>query len=121
MARCVLDRARLVARLRPAIHAHRGRPIGQLAYLLEAQREFPGDPRLGEASRRFHTRLKRALCTLPGLLHPLHNLAVSFSSGVTVAGTGTFAGRTLMAVRTGSPSGSSVGTVFLDLTGPWSR
>lgn len=58
--------------------------------------------------------------TLPGLLHPVQNLADAFATGTVVDGTDDFAGRKLMAVRVAPPSGSQqAGTVFIDLTGPW--
>lgn len=60
--------------------------------------------------------------TLPGLLHPVHDLGNLFASGSIVDGTDDYAGRKLMALRVAPPTGSgSAGTVFLDLTGPWSR
>lgn len=59
--------------------------------------------------------------TLPGLLHPVQDLGNAFATGAIVDGTGDLAGRRLMAIRTGSPAGSALGTVFIDVTGPWSR
>ena len=38
-----------------------------------------------------------------------------------VDGTDDLAGRRLMAIRTGPPASGTVGTVFMDMTGPWSR
>lgn len=60
--------------------------------------------------------------TLPGLLHPVQDCSGSFSTGDVVDGTDDMAGRRLLALRTGPPTGSAVpGTVFIDLTGPWRR
>ena len=60
--------------------------------------------------------------TLPGLLHPVQDMSGSFPSGSIVDGTNDLAGRRLMAIRTAPPAGSvTAGTVFLDITGPWSR
>lgn len=59
--------------------------------------------------------------TLPGLLHPVGNPGNAFATGAIVDGTVILAGRRLMAIRTGSPAGSALGTVFIDVTGPWSR
>lgn len=59
--------------------------------------------------------------TLPGLLHPVQDLGNAFATGAVVDGTDDLAGRRLMAIRTGPPSGSTVGTVFIDVTGPWAR
>lgn len=56
----------------------------------------------------------------PGLLHPLHNVSGRFATGAVVDGTNDLVGRRLMALRT-QPSGDSGGTVFVDITGPWSR
>ena len=59
--------------------------------------------------------------TLPGLLHPVQDLGNIFSSGVVIDGEQDMAGRRLLALRVSSPSPSAqvVGTVFMDLTGPW--
>lgn len=59
--------------------------------------------------------------TLPGLLHPVQDCGSSFGTGLLVDGTDDLAGRRLMAVRTGPPAGGAVGTVFIDVTGPWAR
>jgi hypothetical protein len=60
--------------------------------------------------------------TLPGLLHPVQDCGSSFASGAVVDGTDDLAGRRLMAVRVAPPSaGVTAGTVFLDITGSWSR
>ena len=60
--------------------------------------------------------------TLPGLLHPVQDLGNLFASGAVIDGTDDYAGRRLMALRVAAPSGAgTAGTVFLDITGPWSR
>ena len=59
--------------------------------------------------------------TLPGLLHPVQDCGTSFATGATVDGTDDLAGRRLLAIRTGPPAGGTVGTVFIDTTGPWVR
>ena len=59
--------------------------------------------------------------TLPGLLHPVQDLGDAFATGATVDGTDDLAGRRLMAIRTAPPASGTVGTVFLDVTGPWGR
>lgn len=59
--------------------------------------------------------------TLPGLLHPVQDLGNAFATGAIVDGTDDLAGRRLMAIRTGPPAGGTVGTVFIDITGPWVR
>ena len=60
--------------------------------------------------------------TLPGLLHPVQDVGVAFSSGTIVDGTGDYAGRKLLAIKVAPPAGSAgAGTVFIDMTGPWSR
>ena len=62
--------------------------------------------------------------SLPGLLHPVQPVTDQFSSGVVVSGTNDMAGRGLMALRVGNQDGltvSTLGTVFIDMTGPWAR
>lgn len=61
--------------------------------------------------------------TLPGLLHPVQDCGNAFVSGAVISGTDDMLGRDLMVLRVGTPAlGSlSVGTVMLDVTGPWSR
>ena len=58
---------------------------------------------------------------LPGLLHPVQDCGSAFASGAVVDGTDDLAGRRLLAVRTGPPASGTVGTVFIDVTGPWAR
>ena len=60
--------------------------------------------------------------TLPDLLHPVQDCGNAFATGAIVNGTDDMAGRKLLAIRTGPPAGDgTVGTVFLDITAPWSR
>jgi hypothetical protein len=61
--------------------------------------------------------------SFPGLLHPVQDMTnAGLTSGQTLLGTDDYAGRTLMALRVSAPGDSAdPGTVFLDLTGPWSR
>ena len=60
--------------------------------------------------------------TLPGLLHPVQDCGNAFATGAIVDGTDDLAGRRLMAIRTAPPAGAVVaGTVFIDVTGPWTR
>lgn len=59
--------------------------------------------------------------TLPGLLHPVQGCGDVFATGAVVDGTDDLAGRRLMAIRTAPPAGGAVGTVFIDITGPWVR
>ena len=54
-------------------------------------------------------------------LHPLHALGSSFASGAVVDGTNDLMGRRLMALRVQPSSTTAGGTVFVDITGPWSR
>lgn len=59
--------------------------------------------------------------TLPGLLHPVQDCGSVFATGARVDGTDDLAGRRLLAVRTGPPGSGTVGTAFMDVTGPWAR
>lgn len=55
-----------------------------------------------------------------GLLLAAQNCHAAFNWRDKVAGQGQYAGRTLMAVKCGSPAGTtSQGVVFFDITGPW--
>ena len=57
---------------------------------------------------------------LRGLLGTPQNAHASFNQMDRVQGQGSFAGKTLMAIKCGSPAGTvSQGVVFFDLTGPW--
>lgn len=57
----------------------------------------------------------------PGLYHAVQDCANSFVTLGTVDGTDDLAGRKLMAIRVGAPGGSLSGTMFIDITGDWSR
>ena len=59
--------------------------------------------------------------TLPGLLHPVQDCGAAFATGGLVDGTDDLAGRRLMAIRTGPPASGTVGTAFIDVTGPWAH
>ena len=59
--------------------------------------------------------------TVPGLWHARSDWGSTFTTGTMVDGTDDMAGRRLLVVRPGAPAGSSDGTAFIDLTGPWSR
>lgn len=55
-----------------------------------------------------------------GLLPAVQNCHAQFNWRDKVPGQGQYAGRTLMAVKCGSPAGTvSQGVVFFDITGPW--
>lgn len=58
---------------------------------------------------------------IPGIYHTPHVVGEAFVTGDLVAGSGEFAGRTLMALRCGPPGAAiaNAGCVFVDLTGPW--
>lgn len=58
---------------------------------------------------------------IPGLLHPVQDCADAFATSAVVDGTDDLAGHKLTAIRTGPPSSGTVGTVFIDTTGPWVR
>ena len=56
----------------------------------------------------------------PGLLLAPQNCHAQFNWRDKVPGQGQYAGRTLLAVKAGSPAGTaSQGVVFFDITGPW--
>ncbi|MBS4018995.1 MAG: hypothetical protein KGZ68_12245 [Dechloromonas sp.] len=57
---------------------------------------------------------------LRGFYHTPQNAHASFNQMDRVQGQGQFAGRKLMALKCGSPAGTtSQGVVFVDITGPW--
>lgn len=57
---------------------------------------------------------------LRGCLIAAQPCHASFARLDTLAGQGTYAGRTLLAVKCGAPAGvTSAGVVFMDITGPW--
>lgn len=83
---------------------------------------YPNGPNNGllTCALELYTQVIRG--TLPGLLHPVQNCSNAFATGAVVSGTDDMGGRKLLAIRTGPPAGvGTVGTVFLDVTGPWSR
>ena len=59
---------------------------------------------------------------LPGVLVPLQNCHGAFSWRDKIDGQGDLTGRKLIAIKCGSPAGtSSQGMLLVDITGPWSR
>jgi len=56
---------------------------------------------------------------LAGVYHTPQIVNDAFSNRDFVDGTGAFAGKRFMALRVGTPGGSSYGTAFFDTTGPW--
>lgn len=82
---------------------------------------YPNGPNNGLMTGALELHALGIRGTLPGLLHPVQDLGNAFATGAVVDGTDDLAGRRLMAIRTGPPSGSTVGTVFIDVTGPWGR
>lgn len=82
---------------------------------------YPNGPNNGLMTGALEVHATGIRGTLPGLLHPVQDCGNSFATGAIVEGTGDLAGRRLMAIRTGPPSSGTVGTVFIDVTGPWSR
>lgn len=82
---------------------------------------YPNGPNNGLMSGALELHALGIRGTLPGLLHPVQDCGGAFTTGAIVDGTDDLAGRRLMAIRTGPPSGSTVGTVFIDVTGPWGR
>lgn len=82
---------------------------------------YPNGPNNGLMTGALELHAMGIRGTLPGLLHPVQDLGNAFATGAIVDGTDDLAGRRLMAIRTGSPAGSALGTVFIDVTGPWVR
>lgn len=83
---------------------------------------YPNGPNNGLMTGALELHTLGIRGTLPGLLHPVQDCGSSFASGALVDGTDDLAGRRLMAVRVAPPSaGVTAGTVFLDITGSWSR
>lgn len=82
---------------------------------------YPNGPNNGLMTGALELHSMGIRGTLPGLLHPVQDLGDAFATGAIVDGTDDLAGRRLMAIRTGPPAGGTVGTVFLDVTGPWVR
>ena len=82
---------------------------------------YPNGPNNGLMTGALELHALGIRGTLPGLLHPVQDLGSAFAPGAIVDGTDDLAGRRLMAIRTGPPASGTVGTVFIDMTGPWSR
>ena len=82
---------------------------------------YPNGPNNGLMTGALELHALGIRGTLPGLLHPVQDCGNAFATGAIVDGTGDLAGRRLMAIRTGPPAGGTVGTVFIDITGPWVR
>ena len=82
---------------------------------------YPNGPNNGLMTGALELHAMGIRGTLPGLLHPVQDLGDAFATGAVVDGTDDLAGRRLMAIRTGPPAGGTVGTVFIDITGPWVR
>lgn len=82
---------------------------------------YPNGPNNGLMTGALALHAQGIRGTLPGLLHPVQDCGSIFGTGLLVDGTDDLAGRRLMAVRTGPPAGGAVGTVFIDITGPWVR
>lgn len=82
---------------------------------------YPNGPNNGLMTGALELHAQGIRGTLPGLLHPVQDCGNAFATGAIVDGTGDLAGRRLMAIRTGPPAGGTVGTVFIDITGPWVR
>ena len=82
---------------------------------------YPNGPNNGLMTGALELHAMGIRGTLPGLLHPVQDCGNAFATGAIVDGTGDLAGRRLMAIRTGPPAGGTVGTVFIDITGPWVR
>lgn len=82
---------------------------------------YPNGPNNGLMTGALELHALGIRGTLPGLLHPVQDCGNAFATGAIVEGTGDLAGRRLMAIRTGPPAGGTVGTVFIDITGPWVR
>ena len=82
---------------------------------------YPNGPNNGLMTGALELHALGIRGTLPGLLHPVQDCGNAFATGAIVDGTGDLAGRRLMAIRTGPPADGTVGTVFIDITGPWVR
>lgn len=82
---------------------------------------YPNGPNNGLMTGALELHAMGIRGTLPGLLHPVQDLGNAFATGAIVDGTDDLAGRRLMAIRTAPPASGTVGTVFIDVTGPWVR
>lgn len=91
---------------------------GTAGYSLGTYPNGPNNGLMTGALELFATGIRG---TLPGLLHQVQD-GDAFAMGAMVDGTDDLAGRRLMAIRTAPPAGAVVpGTVFIDVTGNWSR
>lgn len=82
---------------------------------------YPNSPNNGLMTGVLEIYAQGIRGSFPGLLHPVQEMGGAFATGGTVIGTDDFLGHTLQALRVGTPAASSGGTVFIDVTGPWSR
>ena len=82
---------------------------------------YPNGPNNGLMTGALELHAMGIRGTLPGLLHPVQDLGDAFATGAIVDGTDDLAGRRLMAIRTDVPAAGALGTVFVDVTGPWRR
>ena len=87
---------------------------------------YPNGPNNGLQTGALELHALGIRGTLPGLLHPVQDCSGiggigAFATGAIADGTDDLAGRRLMAVRTGPPASGTVGTAFIDVTGPWGR
>ena len=56
---------------------------------------------------------------LPGVLHAPQFINDALNTLSFVDGTGSYAGKKLLVLRTGTPGSTSAGPLFIDITGPW--
>lgn len=56
---------------------------------------------------------------VPGAYHTPLLVGGYFSTNDSILGTGSFSGKKMLALRTGSPAAATYGVLFLDVTGPW--
>ena len=59
--------------------------------------------------------------TLPGLYHLRNDWGGVLAHGTVIDGTDDLLGKKLLVARVGPSSGTTVGAVLLDITGPWVR
>lgn len=82
---------------------------------------YPNGPNNGLMTGTLELHALGIRGSVPGLLHPVQDCGDAFATGGAVDGTDDMAGRRLMAIRTGPPGSGTVGTAFIDATGPWGR
>lgn len=84
---------------------------------------YPNSPNNGLMTGALEVYAQGIRGVLPGLLHPVQDMGTAFATGAVVMGTNDYLGRTLQALRVGTPAtgGAAGGTVFINATGPWSR